>query len=202
MDADNRILINDVVLVINALLEVDPANTLTARNIIRETFSTNETPDGFCMKLSNADDYVAMQYDVAIPEGVNIDNISLTADSNHTLSFRKISEGVVRVVVTSLTNDAFASNSQFDVKVSTDKDANIRLSNAYVATRDGSLVEVSDTEVLLTRGSANGIPTMDADVVPAHIYDLTGRLVKRNATSTEGLQKGIYLINKKKITIK
>lgn len=202
MDADNRILINDVVLVINALLKVEPANTLTARNIIRETFSTNETPDGFCMKLSNADDYVAMQYDVAIPEGASIDNISLTADSNHTLSFRKIREGVVRVVVTSLTNDAFASNSQFDVKVSTDKDANILLSNAYVATRDGSLVEVSDTEVLLTRGSANGIPTMDADVVPTHIYDLTGRLVKRNATSTEGLQKGIYLINKKKITIK
>ena len=143
-----------------------------------------------------------MQYEVVIPEGVNIDNISLTAGSNHSLYFRKISEGVVRVVLFSLTNEPFAPNSQFDVKVSTDKEANIRLSNAYVATRDGSLVAVSDTEVLLTRGSANGIPTLGADVAPAHIYDLTGRLVKRNATSTRGLQKGIYLINKKKITIK
>jgi hypothetical protein len=36
----------------------------------------------------------------------------------------------------------------------------------------------------------------------ADVYDLNGKLVKKNAATVAGLQKGIYIINGKKITIK
>jgi hypothetical protein len=37
---------------------------------------------------------------------------------------------------------------------------------------------------------------------PADIYDLSGRLVRRGATSLHGLHQGTYIINQKKVTIK
>lgn len=40
------------------------------------------------------------------------------------------------------------------------------------------------------------------EAISTEIYDLNGRVVKENATSTEGLQKGIYLMNGKKIVVK
>ena len=33
----------------------------------------------------------------------------------------------------------------------------------------------------------------------ADIYDLHGRLVRKNATTLEGLQKGIYIVNRKRV---
>ena len=51
---------------------------------------------------------------------------------------------------------------------------------------------------------ADGIEDVEADMTqwPADIYDLTGRQVKQAATSLEGLQKGIYLIQGRKVLVK
>ena len=35
-----------------------------------------------------------------------------------------------------------------------------------------------------------------------NVYDLNGQLVRRNATSLDGLQKGIYIVNRKKVVVK
>ena len=44
--------------------------------------------------------------------------------------------------------------------------------------------------------------TIDTCNKPANIYNLNGTIVRKNATSTEGLAKGIYLFNGKKIVVK
>ena len=50
---------------------------------------------------------------------------------------------------------------------------------------------------------ADGIEFIGVEsTLTGDIYDLSGRLVKKNATSIEGLQKGIYLINGKKVAVK
>ena len=46
----------------------------------------------------------------------------------------------------------------------------------------------------------NGASILDA--VKGSIYSLNGRLVKKNATTTGGLVKGIYVINGKKVIVK
>ena len=38
--------------------------------------------------------------------------------------------------------------------------------------------------------------------VPCNIYAIDGKLVRPNATTTEGLPKGIYIVNHKKLIVK
>ena len=56
----------------------------------------------------------------------------------------------------------------------------------------------------VTVKKADGIENSEAedDTWPADIYDITGRMVKKNATSTNDLEKGIYLIKGRKVIIK
>ena len=37
---------------------------------------------------------------------------------------------------------------------------------------------------------------------PADIYSVSGALVRKAATSLEGLEKGVYIINRKKVVVK
>ena len=202
MNGDNQIMINDVVQVINSVLGLNTTSVLTARHIVRETLDINETRNGFGMSLSNAGGYVAMQYDMTLPAGVSINDIRVASGSNHSVSFREVGDGQVRVAVVSLTNEAFASGSLLEVSVSAESATSISITNAYVATRRGVMVEVADAEVQLTRGGATGIQAVGVEVAPADIFDLSGRIVKKAATSLEGLDKGVYLMNGKKVVVK
>jgi hypothetical protein len=53
--------------------------------------------------------------------------------------------------------------------------------------------------------SVTGIMNMSADgeqIQPANIYNVNGQLVRANATSTEDLVKGIYIVKGKKVVVK
>lgn len=200
MNADGQILVDDVVQVINSVLGISTANVMTTRCMIHEAMDMNTTETGFNMNVTNAANYVAMQFDMTLPEGVSLDDIQVTTESNHAVAFRLMADGVVRVIVTSLTNELFRGNQLLNVSVSADEAATISLTNACVVTRSGALVSVADAEI--TRAGATGIQTVESTVAPVNIYDLSGRLVKKNATSAEGLQEGIYLMNGKKVIVK
>ncbi len=202
MNADNQILIDDVVQIINCLLGVSTADVQDARNRMRETGETlmaGDTQCGFDVKLSNASNYVALQCDVLLPAGVGIDDVRVTSGGDHGVVFREMGDGQVRIAVTSLTNEAFASDNLLDVAISTDRQADIHITNAYAVTRGGVMVEVAGAS--LTHGTT-GIQPAGMEAISTEIYDLNGRVVKENATSTEGLQKGIYLMNGKKVVVK
>ena len=202
MNADNQILIDDVVQIINCLLGVGTADVQAARSRMRETgeaLTAGDTQCGFGVKLSNASNYVALQCDVLLPTGVSIDDVRVTSGGDHSVVFREMGDGLVRIAVTSLTNEAFASDNLLDVAVSADRQADIYITNAYAVTRGGVMVKAADAS--LTHGTT-GIQPAGMKAISTEIYDLNGRVVKENATSTEGLQKGIYLMNGKKIVVK
>ncbi len=202
MNADNQILIDDVVQIINCLLGVGTADVQDARSRMRETgeaLTAGDTQCGFGVKLSNASNYVALQCDVLLPAGVDIDDVRVTSGGDHGVVFREMGDGQVRIAVTSLTNEAFASDNLLDVAVSADSQADIHITNAYAVTRGGVMVKAADAS--LTHGTT-GIQPAGMKAISTEIYDLNGRVVKENTTSTEGLQKGIYLMNGKKIVVK
>ncbi|MBQ2969442.1 MAG: leucine-rich repeat protein [Bacteroidaceae bacterium] len=202
MNADNQILIDDVVQIINCLLGVSTADVQDARNRMHETGETltaGDTQCGFDVKLSNASNYVALQCDVLLPAGVGIDDVRVTSGGDHSVVFREMGDGLVRIAVTSLTNEAFASDNLLDVAVSADSQADIHITNAYAVTRGGVMVKAADAS--LTHGTT-GIQPAGMEAISTEIYDLNGRVVKENATSTEDLQKGIYLMNGKKVVVK
>lgn len=64
---------------------------------------------------------------------------------------------------------------------------------------------ISEFKVLINDGTETAIYDIQAtdNMKPANgIYSTDGRLIRKNTTSTEGLAKGVYVINGKKVVIK
>ena len=59
----------------------------------------------------------------------------------------------------------------------------------------------NEFEIILEIGSS-AIRTLSADGESGDIYDMSGRLVRKDATSLEGLTKGVYIINGRKVVKK
>ena len=67
---------------------------------------------------------------------------------------------------------------------------------------NGNEVTFNDVRTTL-RVTANHIhENLITPLWPADIYDLQGRIIRHQATSTNGLPKGIYLINHRKVVVK
>lgn len=207
MTGDGAILVDDVVQIINTVLGVNNANTFTTRSVIHETWNVSsevneQGMNNLDITLGHAKEYVAMQFDMTLPTNTHLGNIQLTADSNHSIVFNDMGNEVIRVLITSLTNEAFTKEDLLSISIYTQEDANIRFSNAYVATGQGRIVHLSETEVNTLRSETTRIQIISKENAPADVYDLSGRLVIPKAESLEDLQKGIYLINGKKIIVK
>jgi hypothetical protein len=71
---------------------------------------------------------------------------------------------------------------------------------AYV-TEDGNGAKAFEMSVDGQTTAVTGIQA-DGQTAKGNIYDLSGRLVKHNATSTEDLPQGIYLMNGRKVVVK
>ena len=113
MNKDGEITIADVVSIVNALLRAsESANASMSRAasyvpeehgdalyVCNGTVKENETR--MAVKLENSSTYTAIQFDMDLPEGVSIEEISMK-NGKHTVSYNKN-----RVVAYSLTNDAF-----------------------------------------------------------------------------------------------
>ena len=83
-----------------------------------------------------------------------------------------------------------------------DRDAAYGLHNAaignIVLAANGHDIEPEPTAFSISVGDATGIDGIDAGEECSDIYDVTGKLVKRNGT-IKGLKQGIYIMNGKKI---
>ena len=207
MTGDGVILVDDVVQIINTVLGVNNVNTFTTRNVIHETWNVScdaneQGMNNLDITLGHTEEYVAMQFDMTLPTDTHLEDIQLTTDSNHSIAFNNIGDGVIRVLITSLTNDAFTEEDLLSISIYTQEDENIRFSNAYVATTQGKIVHLSETEVNTLHSETTRIQIISKGNTPTDIYDLSGRLVVPKSESLEDLQKGIYLINGKKIIVK
>lgn len=199
MNGDGRILIDDVVRIINVVLGIyAPPVSNVRRNDVNERFILNQKETGVGISVSNAAGYTAMQYDMHMPEGAEVSDVRFTGKSNHKVSFRKINKNVVRVVVVSLTNEVFSGNELLDVVIETALDTEISIKDANVATRGGIKGNVQDASINIG-GNTTAIDQLLDGMARADVHDLNGRLVKKNAATITDLQKGIYIINGKRI---
>ena len=88
---------------------------------------------------------------------------------------------------------------------------------AVAVVQDGVVIAISAGTATITARAGNHTATCTVTVIeadgienckaeddtwPADIYDITGRMLKKNATSTDDLEKGIYLIKGRKVIIK
>ena len=195
MNTDNVIDIFDVTMIVNAAFEASsPAPALTrgsAGNIMMENVSITADADYFYLAIDQPERFTATQFDVTLPEGMELVDAKLSSPTtDHQLSFVKRGENEYRVIALSMSNATFRSmNSQLiKLKVSGSAvDCDVKLGNVLFVTPT-AMVMTSIDKCLNTVKAADD-----------SLYDLNGCKMDKNK---QQLDKGIYIMNHKKVIIK
>ena len=201
VDADGMLDIEDAMLTSDIILKDAGAD----RNIIATETDFNDavafTPydNDLLLTLNNNTVYKAMQFDVTLPSGVAFtDNVSST---ERTVGFenicKEIAQGKYRVVLFTRNAQNIEGNEGAVIRLTTDKIAEeAKITNIIMVT--------SDLRKMLLKDVAYKLPTGIDDITAetngeTEIYTLEGIRVN---SDVERLEKGIYIINGKKVVIR
>ena len=127
---------------------------------------------------------------------------------------------------------SFPSNNDIGLGISTDGVTNFSATGTYANSNNGrgwewrylpfELTEATDVTIkftgitstihqwysvsdvaILSKTEATSIGNVNTDLItPFKVFNLNGQQVRSNATSTKGLNKGVYIINGKKVVVK
>jgi len=176
---DGVINVTDIVSVVNIILSSN------ARELTNRAAATNNLKlNGASIKLRNAENYTAAQFDINLLDGSTVNDISLNSVSDHQVTWRMIDANTCRVIVYSPSNSPFHADS--DVLFNIILSGNAIISNELLVNVGGNVTGVDEI------GQSK---TFD-------VYDLRGNKVRSNTTVLNGLAKGVYIVNGKKIIVK
>ncbi len=179
VNGDGVVNVTDIVSVVNIILSSN------ARELTNRAAATNNLKlSGGSIKLRNAENYTAAQFDIHLTDGSTVNYLSLNSTSDHQMTWQMVDANTCRVIVYSLSNAPFRTTKDelFNVTLS----GNATISNELLVNVDGMVT---------------GINEMQFDK-PVDVYDLRGNKVRSNTTDLNGLQKGVYIVNGKKVVVK
>ena len=178
LTGDGEINVTDIVKMVSIIMSGDGGSSRRAA-----ATSDKLVISGHNIQLRNAENYIAAQFDINLSDGQSISDIVLKSSSNHDLYWKMIDTNTCRVVVYSMTNEAFRTN-------------NTALFNVIMT---GSLEDASIcNDLLIDADGTTGIDDVRdkmSEVRDNHYYDLNGRMMKTPS-------KGIYILNGRKVVIK
>ena len=164
-----------------------------------ETLMLKGADNNLSLVLQNTHKYTAFQFDLYVPDGVDVASMLLNAQrkQKHQLLYNKVEDGHWRVTAFSTSNRSFDGNDGELLAIVLDGIASddISICNIHFFTADGGDYEFDD--LIMQSGIVTDIdsPSMSpATVGDESIYTLDGRRV-----SGKPQQKGIYIVNGKKI---
>jgi hypothetical protein len=134
-----------------------------------------------------------------LAEGADIANIKLSMPTDHSVAYRRIDDTTVRVVVTSLTNEALAEGAQLCISMKDAAGKTVAFTNGRAACNNGQMVGIMPGSTVL--GGTTGIDGINAEFAPADVYSIDGRIVRKNATTLDGLKPGVYVANGRKVVV-
>ena len=176
VNGDGQVNVTDIVNVVNIIMT--SGSSASAR---RAASNNSLWLDGGTIRLRNAENYTATQFDINLSEGQSVGDISLSSTSNHQLTWQMVDENTCRVVVYSLSNAPFHTTD--DVLFNITLNGSATICNELLIDADGSTTAVEQIQ----------------QDKPVDVYDLRGNKVRSNVTDLRGLAKGIYIINGKKV---
>ena len=230
IDANNVVSTSDLTWLCNQLSTPDETATLidweswearaveNEKPISLETFWDNSKNVGtISVKLDNKVPYIACMMDINLNNApLHIEEIVLGArtEGSHQMKGRYIGDNVYRVILYSTEGKAMTDTTgiifnlpvQEVIAIGRQGNAStfeIGVNNVQFVTTNGAEVTLNDAQTTISFVT-NGIDETTAyeAVFPADIYDIQGRLVCKDAQSLEGLSKGIYLVNRRKVVVK
>ena len=203
MNGDGEVDIFDAMLLVNYVL-THPTSGSGARAMERvgadepaEAIELSAEQDHIYIGVDQAERFTAFQFDIILPDGVSPSDVKLTSISSaHRLMFARCYSNIYRVVGFSMSNSTFPSVD--------DKFVDIQLTD--VANGVISVINVlfvrPDLQKTIFAGGALGttaIENIEIDSEATDIYNLKGQKLDNNRKQ---LDKGVYIINHKKVIIK
>lgn len=167
------------------------------------------------VSLVNSTPYIAYAMDFVIPEAFTLPdgflNITLSyrTESSFVMEGRWVADDVYRVIGYSLDNTAMtdAEGPLFTLTLDATPslsvgDYTLSVENVCAVTENAKEESLDGTSVVfkVTEGQLSHLGALEYHPCrPADVYDMHGRLVRKAATSLEGLSRGVYLVNNRKI---
>ena len=144
--------------------------------------------------------FILAQMTVELSEGMTLS--SITSDRRHEVAFRQTGDNKYVVVCYSNRNESFEANGKA-LEFHCLGDGGIRVSDVLLIDADKQECLGTDAQ----SGDVTGIDTIDngqLTIDNADVYDLNGRKIEGSTFKAQSskLQKGVYIINNQKVTIK
>ena len=165
------------------------------------------------LNLTNSvDNICAFQCEVVFPKGMSIalnkkskPDVKLNEDrtDDHTLTVSQLESGAYKFLCYSNSNAPFYENSGEIVSIVVEADASYSGASLTGTVQNQVITDDQANQYTPADASFTGIKQMElSNDKPATIYDLKGNIVRKNATTTNGLRSGVYIINNKKVIVK
>lgn len=225
IDADNAVSASDVAWMCNLISPPEETVSLADWETWTAHATENKAPVSLAIesgseehtgylavKLANQIPYIACMIDFDLPEGVSVtegEPVVLTqrTTKSHTAIGKTTANGGYRIILYSEENRAIADTAGVilklpieTVRTMEEEACLISANNVRFVTTRGTEVTLNDAQTLIEwDANSIGTPATTNDCWPKDIYDIQGRLIRKNANSLDGLSKGIYLINKRKV---
>lgn len=188
-NGDQSIDVGDLTAVVNLILygtvegPSDPTSGVRGEASADVLTLNYVSAERYALNLQSCRSYNAFQMDLNMPEGMTL--ISEDA-GNHTVMTRRLENGKTRVLVFSLENEAFDGGSLLFLNVA--GQGALTADNIIFADQNANAVR-------LALGNATGINGIGQEGGIEKAYDLSGRKVEK-------LQRGVYIVNGKKVAVK
>ena len=166
------------------------------------------------LNLTNSvDNICAFECEIVLPKGLSIAegkkkgklDVKLNEDriDDHTLTVSQLESGAYKFLCYSNTNARGYENSGEIVSIVVEADASYSGASLTGTVQKQAITDVEANQYTPADASFTGIKQMElSNDKPATIYDLNGNTVRKNATTTNGLRSGVYIINNKKVIVK
>lgn len=201
LNGDGEVNVTDIVKVVSIIMSSGsnaPKRASVAEMVDNDqlTLAVNDKSLSLC--LDNEAQYVASQFEIRLGDGQTLESISLNnkRSGGHLLSYAKTGDNLYKVVVYSTDNRPFNGNSGELLSFKVYGTGNVEVSDILFVT-SGEMEKLFPALAAGTTG-IDVIKTSDA----MDIYSVDGRLIQKQATNTNGLKKGLYIINGKKLIVK
>ena len=164
--------------------------------------------------MANQDTYVAFQMDFVLPNNISVyddvADIVLTprTESTHQVMGGLLKDGSYRVIVYSTANDLIADTQGPLFTLTASLEQELDAGDYPLTVKNIRMVKSTGIETILNDASATISVKSDVSAIeytgqwPADVYDLSGRLVRRDATSLRGLHPGVYIVNNHRVVVK
>lgn len=193
VNGDGNINVFDVTKAVNMVLGIyEEAKMRDA--VVNEAglMTMGNDADGMNLIVEKPANYVAMQFDVIVPDGSSLQDVKLNGCADHAVAFDRTGENRYTVIAYSMNNAAFTADALVNIALS-DGSKSVSIENAMGVTTDGRCV------LMNVMDEATAIATIQSKVDTNAIYNLSGQCV---GSDLKTLSKGVYIRNGKKFVVK